>query len=384
MAKFLAWLSQQPLEFAVLLRSGRAGFRFAPKQDDSVFGEILVRGVNLYIIYPEDIPIMIGTRIGATLALLSIILVSPAGNPARSAEIVITTGEAGGRFHQVGRAICHFLSRTSKNLACLPLPITAGDTTESVANLNNVQSGAVELGLAHADSQFHAVRQSGPFKFMDTPFDNLRSVFSLHTYVFTLLAHKKSGIRSMDDLKGHRINIGSPRSTQRQLIQQALKAKGWTKDNFSLVEELPAAQQSLAFCHGRLDAIVYVVVHPDATINRVANLCDAMVVPVKGPKIDKLIQETAYYSFATVPGGTYAHNAAPIPTFGVTTTLVSSSDVDPDTIYSIVKTVFENFESFKTLHTAFSDLEQARMVSEGLTAPLHDGALRYYREMGMM
>lgn len=322
--------------------------------------------------------------IGAALALATLVLTAPDSTPARSAEIAIATGEKGSLYHQAGRAICHFLRRKTEDLTCLPLPTAAGDATESIANLNNVRGGAVELGLASADAQFHAVNKSGPFEFIDNTYDNLRAVFSLYSQNFTLLARADSGIRSIDDLKGSRINIGNPRSAQRQLVEQVMAAKGWSHDDFLLTEELPATQQSLAFCHDRVQAIVYVVAHPDATVRRVAELCDAMVIAVKGPKIGKLVSEKAYYTHAKVPGGLYALNAEPVATFGVTATLVSSTDVDAETIYAVVKAVFDNFDAFKAAHPILSDLQPSQMIRDGLSAPLHDGALRYYNENGMM
>ena len=323
-------------------------------------------------------------RIGMVWALAALVVTALGATPSRSAEIVIATGEEGSLYHQVGRSICHVLRRKAEGLTCLPLPTSAGDTTESVANLHNVRGGAVELGLAQADSQFYAVEHSGPFQFVDATFENLRSVFSLHSQEFTLLAHANSGIRKIDDLKGRRVNIGSPGSTQRRLVDQVMAAMGWSNDDFLLAEELPSAQQSLSFCHDRVEAIVYTVIHPDPTVKRVAELCDAVVVAVEDPKIDKLVSETAFYSRANVPGGLYARNDKPVATFGVTTTLVSSTDIESETIYAFVKAVFDNFETFKAAHPAFGDLEPDRMLREGLTAPLHEGALRYYREMGMM
>lgn len=327
---------------------------------------------------------MNNSRVGKILVLAALVSIAQGVTPSRSAEIVIATGEEASLYHQVGRAICHVLRRKAEDLTCLPLPTRAGDTTESVANLYNVRGGAVELGLVQADTQFYAASHSGPFQFVDATFENLRSVFSLHSQEFTLLAHADSGIRKFDDLKGRRINIGNPGSTQRRLVDQVMAAVGWSSDDFLLAEELPSDQQSLIFCHEQVEAIVYAVTHPDPNVKRVAELCDAVVVAVESPKIDKLVSDTAFYSRASVPGGLYARNDKPVATFGVTTTLMSSSDTDADTIYGLVKALFDNFETFKAAHPAFGGLDPGRMVGEGLTAPLHEGALRYYRETGMM
>ena len=323
-------------------------------------------------------------RSAAAGAVATLVLAGLLAFPVGAVDIVVATGVEGDVYHQVGRAICSFLRRKAEGVTCLPQLSAAGDTTVSIANLNNVRGGAVEFGLAQADAQLHAVEHSGPFRFMDATHENLRATFSLHSETFTLLARAGSKIRDLDGLKGRRVNIGSPNSPTRRLMDQVMAAKGWSKRDFPLAEELQASQQSLAFCHERVEAMVYTVTHPDDAVRRVAELCDGVVLSVIGPDIDKLVEETAYFSRAVVPGGLYAQNDAPVATFGVIATLVSSADVDDETVYAVVKTVFDNFDDFRKAHPAFGTLEPARMVREGLTAPVHDGALRYYEEKGLM
>lgn len=318
------------------------------------------------------------------LGLVTLALAGSIVAPARAEDIVIATDQKGTLYHQVGRAVCHFLRRHAEDLSCLPLPTSFGDTTVSIANLDNLYDGAVEFALVQADTQFHALNKSGPFAFSFNTYEKLRSVFSLYSEKFTLLAREDAGIGRVEDLRDHRVNIGTPLSVERQLVEDVMAANGLSKDDFTLTEELPTSQQSLAFCHSRVQAMVYVSVHPDATVRRVAEHCDAYVVPVEGPGIDKLVAENVHYTHASVPGGLYALSAETVATFGVTATLMSTSDVDPAIVHSVVKAVFDNFDAFKRAHPAFSELDPAWMVRDGLTAPLHDGALRYYQENGML
>ncbi len=319
--------------------------------------------------------------IAATMVTLA--LVSAPAKPANAADIVIATGDEDSLYDQVGRAMCHFLRRHSDGLACLPLRTPAGDTTISISNLNNVRGGAVEFGLARADAQFHAVEHSGPFEFMDITHENLRSVFSLYSQDFTLLARRDAGIESANDLAGRRVNIGAPQSETRRLMEQVMAIKGLTKSDFLLAEELPAAQQTLAFCFDRIEAMPLFVAHPDTVVNRVTDLCDAVLIDVNGAQIDELVGKAAYFTPVMAPGGIYAGNGAAVQTFGVTATLISSDSVDEDTVYQVVKTVFENLDALKTAHPVLHSLNPGRMVSEGLSAPVHEGALRYYRERGL-
>lgn len=297
--------------------------------------------------------------------------------PLHSAEVIIGTGSKSGVYFQAGRAICRLIKRNIPGTTC-----TALESAGSVSNLINVEAGALELGLVQSDLQYHAFHHSGPFEFVDTPYASLRSLFSLYTEPFTLVTRRDADIRTLDDLKGRRVNIGNPGSGQRATMEVVMAAKGWSKDDFQLVTELPAAQQSLALCHDRVQAMVYTVGHPNFSVSKALSLCEATITEVSGPGIDRLVSETPYYAPTLIPPGVYPGIVKPVPTFGVLATVVSSSDVDEDQIYQIVKSVFDNLDYFRRMHVVFKDLRPEAMITDGLSAPLHEGAKRYYRERG--
>ena len=161
-----------------------------------------------------------------------------------------------------------------------------------------------------------------------------------------------------------------------------MEAKGWDKDDFQLVTELPSSQHSMPLCHNRVEALVFTVGHPNLGVAKTLRLCDAEIADVSGPEVDKLVSENPYYAHAKIPAAIYPGMDTPVDTFGVLATLVSSADVNEDAVYAFVKSVFENFDKFKRMHLVFRDLQPETMISQGLSAPLHPGALRYYRERG--
>lgn len=138
-------------------------------------------------------------------------------------------------------------------------------------------------------------------------------------------------------------------------------------------------------CAGTIDAMVFTVGHPSASIKEATTSCDSVIVGVVGPAIDGLVKENDYYRYATIPGGMYRGNPNDTPTFGgVGATVVTSTRTPQEAVYAVVKSVFENFDAFKTLHPAFKDLKKEGMIKKGLSAPLHPGALKYYREAGLL
>ena len=314
------------------------------------------------------------------LALGAGLIAGDALTPAAAEQKFITIGTGGqtGVYYVVGQSICKLVNRGQKDHS---IKCTAPSTGGSVANLNAIKAGDMDMGVAQSDWQYHAYNGTSKFEEQGANGD-LRAVFSVHAEPFTVIARSDSGINSFDDLKGKRVNIGNPGSGQRGTMEVLMGAKGWSKGDFALASELKSAEQSQALCDNKVDAIVFTVGHPNGSIQEATTSCDAKVIPVTGAEVDKLIADNAYYAKAKIPGGMYKGTDADVETFGVGATFVSSTNSDADTIYQVVKAVFDNFGRFKKLHPAFANLEEANMITNNLSAPIHDGAARYYKEKG--
>jgi TRAP transporter TAXI family solute receptor len=239
------------------------------------------------------------------------------------------------------------------------------------------------MGVAQSDWQYHAY--NGTSRFEDKgPNKDLRAVFSVHPEPFTVVARADSGIKNFEDLKGKRVNVGNPGSGQRGTMEVLMGALGWQMSDFKLASELKSAEQSKALCDNKIDAFVFTVGHPSGSIKEATTSCDSVLVNVTGPEVEKLVADNPYYRIATIPGGMYRGTDEDVTTFGVGATFVSSAKVPENVIYVVVKSVFENFDDFKKLHPAFAVLKKEEMVKDGLSAPLHDGAAKYYKEVGLI
>lgn len=312
------------------------------------------------------------------LAVMGALIV---GSPAVAQEQFITIGTGGqtGVYFVVGQSICRLVNRgtAEHNLKC-----TAPSTGGSIANINAIMAGDMDMGVAQSDWQFHAY--NGTSQFEGNKFDGARAVFSVHGEPFTVIARADAGISEFADLKGKRVNIGNPGSGQYATMQVVMDALGWTMGDFALASELKPAEQAAALGDNKVDAIIYTVGHPNGSIQEAVSTVDAVLIPVTGAEIDALISENPYYAAARIPGGMYKGSDNETNTFGVKATFVTSADVDDEVVYQVVKAVFDNFDRFKRLHPAFENLTQEEMISAGLSAPLHEGAARYYREQGWM
>ncbi len=323
-------------------------------------------------------------RSGLTTLALAGAISLVAGSAAVSAEeqrfVTIGTGGVTGVYYPAGGAICRLVNmdRKEHGIRC-----SVESTGGSIYNLNAIRQGELDLAVAQSDWQFHAYNGTSQFE-SDGKNEKLRAVFSLHPEPFTVVASKESQIKNFEDLAGKRVSVGNPGSGQRATAEVLMKEMGWTMDKFSLAAELKAAEQSQALCDGNIDAFFYTVGHPSGSIKEATTSCDSVLVNVDNEATKKLVDDNPYYRVATIPAGMYRGNDEDTTTFGVAATFVTSTDVADDVVYEVVKAVFENFDSFKRLHPAFGNLEKSEMVSDALSAPLHPGAEKYYKEAGLL
>jgi uncharacterized protein len=294
--------------------------------------------------------------------------------------ITIGTGGVTGVYYPAGGAICRLVNRdrAKHGLRC-----SVESTGGSVANVNLLKSGEIEFGVAQSDVQYNASKGQGQFQ-KDGAVSDLRAVFALHPEPFTVVARKEANISKFEDFKGKRFNVGNPGSGTLASMNELLAAMGWTMKDFALASELRPDEHGPALCDGKIDGFFYAVGHPSANIQDPTTICGAKLVSLTGPAVDKLVKEKPFYAMATIPGGMYPNNPNPTTTYGVQATVVSSAKVPDEVVYVIVKTVFENLDEFKKLHPALANLKAEDMVKNGLSAPLHPGAVKFYKEKGLI
>jgi len=294
--------------------------------------------------------------------------------------VTIGTGGVTGLYYPTGGALSRMLNKNSKEFR---IKATVESTSGSVFNINAVLKGDMEFGIAQSDRQYQAYHGMAEWSEVGEQ-KNLRSIFSIHPEPITLVVSEKSGIKSINDLKGKRINLGNPGSGQLQNSRDVLAVAGLTEDDLT-AEYVKAVEAPGLLQDERLDGFFYTVGHPNGNIKEATSgRIKVLIVPIKGLGIEKMLEKYPYYAEARIPHEFYprALNTDDIKTIGVKATFVTAKDVNEDAIYAITKVVFENFEEFKTLHPAYKVLTKVDML-QGLSAPIHKGALKYYKEVGL-
>lgn len=295
-------------------------------------------------------------------------------------DVAIGTGTPGGVYFPLGDSICRMfnLDLPQHSLRCAAYP-----SHGAVANVESLLEGRIDIGIVSSDVLADARSGDGPFVSRG-PAGALRALFTGQTEAFTIVARRELQIRAATQLRGKRVNLGSPGSGERVSMERVMAALGFAPADFAAALELPLAQQHEAFCANALDAIVYMVRHPNGRIDDAIRTCRGVLVDVKGPRIDALLSRHPEYSPAVIAGSTYPSNPDAVTTLGVRTAIITTTRLSEAVAYEITKSVFENIDDFRRLHPDFATLQPREMVPADAGVPLHAGAARYYRARGWL
>ncbi|HMP73107.1 MAG TPA: TAXI family TRAP transporter solute-binding subunit [Kiritimatiellia bacterium] len=289
----------------------------------------------------------------------------------------IGTGGVTGVYYPVGGAIARLVNQNRDHAVRMSVESTGG----SIFNLNAVASGQIDLGMAQADLHHQAWNGLGPWD--GQPIATLRSVLALHPEIVTLMVADDTGIRDLADLRGRHINLGNPGSGNRANALDVLRAAGLDPQSDLRPEALSAAEAPRLVQDNRLDGFFYTVGHPNGAISEATSGRRTMrFLPI--PSQD-LVAAFPYYTPATLPIDLYpmAANQEDVPSIGVATTLITSSDVPDHVIYAVVHEVLTHFDTFRQTHPALANLQPSDLLN-GLTSPLHPGAQRAFQQAGLL
>ena len=293
-------------------------------------------------------------------------------------NITIGTGSSTGVYQVAGESICRLVNRESERHG---IRCAVKGASGSVYNVNAIKSGELDFGIVQSDVQYHAVKGQGRFR-ESGPHKDLRAVFSVYPEPLMVLAREKSGVKKFEDFKGKRFNVGNPGSGTRATVDVLMAALNMKSSDFSQALELSPDEHGQALCTNRIDGFGYVVGNPAINLQFPTKNCAARLIPLTGPAIDRMVMDYPYFAYTTIAGGTYPANREPVRSFGVVATFVTSAKVPDDVVYTVVSAIFEHFEEFRKQHPSFASLPPMDTLNSGLTAPLHEGAFRYFREKG--
>ncbi len=311
--------------------------------------------------------------------IFTCILLATLTIPSFSTEFVtIGTGGVTGTYYPTGGAICRLVNKYKKETK---IRCSVESTDGSVYNINKIETGELDFGIAQSDLVYQASKGTGKFK--GNTIKKLKSVMAIYPELLTLVTRKDSSINSIADMKNKRINLGNPGSGNEATTLTLLSVSTIKKDELKFAGTLKASEMPDALRDNKIDGYFYMVGHPTANIKDATDSVDAKIIALEGSNIDYLIRKYPYFTKADIPARLYKGNPNSIPTFGVKAVLVTSDDVSEKAVYTTVKAILENFDKFKKLHPAYSNISKKSLLN-GLSAPLHKGARKYFKEAGLL
>ncbi len=298
---------------------------------------------------------------------------------ADAGDILLGTEAAGSFSHFAGRAICRSIDRSGGNLNCQVIPAASG-----THNLTNLNGGSLDLALLDSRLLHDAMTRKGQFQFLDIRYDNLGALLPLYQLPILLVARVDAGIAGLSDLKGKRINIGTAHTKVREAVDFIMTAKGWAKPDFKLVQELPASlsQDTMAFCHGNIDAMVHIGVHPDSALQQLMDLCAAVPVDMDDDDITRSVNANPAVSPVSIPAAIYPSLEKPVASFGTTILLVASGSLDDDTTLALMTILAKHQASLQSIHPALGQFSVKPSDGPDIGIALHPGAAAYFASQG--
>lgn len=292
--------------------------------------------------------------------------------------VSIGTAAVTGTYYPTGGAICRMVNAQKKSLG---IQCNVESTGGSVYNVNMINNHELDLGIAQSDTVYQAYNGEGVFE--GKPIKSLRIVIAIYPELLALVVKKNANIKSITDLKGKKVNVDVPGSGTRMSSDLVLQAYGIKYDDLALINELKSSEAPTMLQDNKVDGYFFMVGHPTANIKDAANSVAIDLVNIEGPEVDAIIASHPYYAIGIISKEFYKGVEHDTKSIGVKAVLVTSQDIDETIIYNITKTILDNFDEFKEIHPAYKSITKESLL-EGLSIPQHPGALRAFKEAGLI
>jgi TRAP transporter TAXI family solute receptor len=311
--------------------------------------------------------------------VVSIALAGAMSVPMMGAQfITIGTGGVTGTYYPTGGAVCRMVNKLKKKTG---IRCSVESTGGSVYNVNTIKAGELDFGISQSDTAYQAYHGQG--KFEGKAQKNLRSVIAIYPELLAFVVRADSGIKKLTDMKGKKINIDVPGSGTRMTTEIVMDAFGIKGSDLALQSELKSTEGPNMLKDKKIDGYFGVFGHPTANIKDASNSLPISIVPIEGPQIDKLVEKYPYYAKGAISGTFYKGVTKDVPSIGVKAVLVSSTALDENAVYVVTKAILDNFDAFKKLHPAYKTITKKSLL-DGLSVPQHKGAIKAFKEAGLL
>ncbi|HIP61551.1 MAG TPA: TAXI family TRAP transporter solute-binding subunit, partial [Sulfurovum sp.] len=274
--------------------------------------------------------------------------------------------------------ICRMMNKNMKETG---IRCSVESTGGSVYNVNTINANELDFGIAQSDTAYQGYNGEG--KFEGKAVKGLRSVLAIYPELLAFVVNAKSGIKTLNDIKGKKINIDVAGSGTRMTTEIVLKEFGIKISDLALANELKSSEGPTMLKDNKIDGYFGVFGHPTANIKDASNSLAIDLIAIEGKPIDDLVAKYSYYAKGIIAGSFYNGVDHDTPSIGVKAVLVTKDSIDEKIVYTLAKTILDNFDAFKKLHPAYKTITKESLL-DGLAVPQHPGAIKAFKEAGLI
>lgn len=294
------------------------------------------------------------------------------GQPAAEKRFLnIATGGTAGTYYPLGGAMAEILNKNIPGMNA-----SAQSTGATVANINMLKEGSVDMALVQNDIIYYAA--NGLEMFKDKKITTIKGIATLYPETVQLVTLEKNNIKSVNDLKGKRVAVGAAGSGAEANARQVLEAYGITYDNIT-AQYLSFGEAASALKDGNVDAAFLTAGYPTAAVQDIASQNNVRLLPIDADKADALIKKYPFYTKTVIPKGTYAGTPEDTPAIAVLAMLVVNEKVDDKLGYEITKALFSNLDRIQAAHAVGKQISKEK-AQEGMPVDMNAGADKFFKE----
>lgn len=312
-------------------------------------------------------------KILATVLCLSLLL---AATSALAADINFVTAGTASTFYPISATICQLWNENIEGMRAVATPSGGG-----IDNLNQAYDGEAQIGIANANLVYQA--QEGLASFEGYANENVRIFAGLYLNPNQVVVTKDSGIETIKDFAGKKISIGTAGATTVEEAIIHLEAAGMKLDDVK-AEYMDTSAAADAISNKLLDGVWVMAGTPNSAVTQIMTTTDSKLMPITPEEVEVLKKDFPWYAAGVIPAGTYAGQDEDVPTSAVKLTLFITADVDEETVYQMTKVFWENWDMLTETHAALKKADPKEACNDVAGVAIHDGAARYYREIGLM
>ena len=320
------------------------------------------------------LPKILKRALTAGLALaMAVAAIGCGGGGGKDGEtfVNIATGGTAGTYYPIGGAIAEVLNKDAQGVNA-----SAQSTGASVANINMLKDGQVDMAIVQNDITYYAVNGKEMF---ENKVDNLRGIASLYPETCQFVVLEDSGIKTIADLKGKRVAVGAAGSGVEGNVRQILKAYDMSYDDID-EQFLSFAEGATALKDGTVDVACLTAGYPTASVQDVASQKKIRLLPIDNDKIESLMKEYPFYTKTTIPKGTYQGFDEDVQTVSVMAILVVNDKLSDDAGYEITKAIFGGLDKISAAHSAAKAISKEKALEGMDFITMNGGAQKFLKE----